>query len=344
MSFANMKKNNASALQGLQAQVQQSLENQNGGVAKDPRFWKHTYDKTTKVGSAVIRFLPFGDGERLPWASWQGYNFKTAAGSYWNRSRVTIGQPDPMAEINKTAWARNLAGDQNGCKDRTIKKRFVANIVVISDPANPQNNGQNFLYEYGPSIQDLILAKMAPKYEDQAKVPVFDWWKGANFELRSCEDKKFLSYKDSTFAPAGPLHPDDAVLEKIYNGMHDLVEFEKEEGNYKSYDDLKADAIKVLGARFVAGIFGEEFSPEAAAQSGGNPFGQAQQQAQKQAAPQGNPFGQQQAAVSNEPAAAGNPFEQQAASNEPAAAGNPFEQQAASTENVAADPFANIPL
>jgi hypothetical protein len=324
MSFANLKNNRANALQGIQTQVQQSLDNQNGGgAAKDPRFWKHTYDKKTQVGSAVIRFLPFGNGDRLPWAEWTQYNFQVAAGSYWNRIRKDIGGDDPMAELNKLAWARNQEGDQKGCKDRTIKKRFIANIVVLDDPAHPENNGKNFLYEYGPSIQDIIISAMAPKYADQAKVPVFDFWSGANFNLRSCEDKQFLSYKDSAFSPAGVLHDDEAVLEKVYNGMIDLAEFEKEEGNYKSYDELNVICIKILGARYVAGLRGEEFSPEQAASSGANPFAKEQQQQAQPAASAANPFAQQ----AQPAASAANPFAQQA-------------QPAAS----AADPFANLDL
>lgn len=368
MSFANLKNNRANALQGLQNQVQQSLDNQGGSAAKDPRFWKMPYDKTTKVGSAVIRFLPFGNGERLPWAAWTQYNFKHANGSYWNRIRTDLGgdEKDPMKEINSLAWARNLAGDQKGCKDRTIKKRFVANIVVLNDPANPANNGKVFLYEYGPSIQDIIMAAMAPKYDDQAKVPVFDFWAGANFNIRTCEDKKFLSYKDSQFAPAAPLHADDAVMENVYNQMHDLTEFEAAD-KYKSYDDLKAEVIKVVGARTWAELKGEQFSPEQAAQSGANPFGQ--EQAQQAAPAGGNPFanqGQQQAAsadanpFANQAAAApleqqqaaavdANPFGNQA--QEPAAEGNPFANQAELTEGqvaadpaAVADPFANLKL
>ena len=90
-SFANLKNNRATALAGLQSQVQQSLANQGGSGPKDPRFWKFTSDKATKLGQATIRFLPWGDGTRLPWATWTQYNFKTAAGSYWERIRTDLG-------------------------------------------------------------------------------------------------------------------------------------------------------------------------------------------------------------------------------------------------------------
>ena len=268
-----------------------------------------------------------------------------------------------MKEINKAAWARNLAGDQAGCKDRTIKKRFVANIVVVNDPAHPENNGKNFLYEYGPSIQDIIIGAMAPKYADQAKVPVFDLWAGANFNLRSCEDKQFLSYKDSEFSPAGVLHPDDAFLEKVYNGMIDLTEFEKEEGNYKSYDELKKQCVKILGAKYVAGVLGEAFSPEEAASAGGNPFAQEQQAqggfaAAQQAQGGFTPPVAQQSAVNADPFAAAqqpaatadaNPFATQA--QEPVVTADPFATQAqepatsgTAPEAASDDPFANLQL
>ena len=286
MSFAKLKQNRKTALSNLQQQVQQSLSNQGGSAAKDPRMWKLTIDKNTGLGNAIIRFLPWGDGNRLPWATWSQYNFKTAAGNYWNRIRTDLGEgnKDPMKEINSLAWERNQDGDKQGCKKRTIKHRFMANIVVLRDDAHPENNGKNFLYEYGPSIQDFIVDKMAPQYADQQKVMVHDWWEGANFSVRTCKNDDYISYKNSSFFPVSLLHADDAVMDKVYNGMIPLEEFEQDD-NYKSYEELEKEVIEHLGARYVAGLRGQPFTPDQAAQSGGNVFQQT-----GQPTPNINPF------------------------------------------------------
>lgn len=329
MSFADLKKNRQSSLQNLQNKVKQSGEQ--GGGNRDPRKWKLTYDKSTKVGSAIIRFLPFGNGERLPWAEWIEHSFKGKGGSYWNRSLKTIGQDDPIQELNSAQWERNQGNDQDEVKKRGRRFRYISNIVVVNDPAHPENNGKVFLFEYGPSIHKKIMAAMVPEYEDQSPCNVFDMWEGANFRYRSKDKAGYVNYDDSTFDPAGELHQDNNVLEVFYNGMHDLTEFEKEEApNYKSYEDLDKEMRKVLGGAYVAGIHGESYGAGDAAGAGENPFAnqQAPQGGGQQQAPQhgADPFANQQQAPQGQGA-------------DPFATQNQQDDLAASQHG--ADPFAN---
>ena len=341
-AFANLKKNRTNALAGLQKQVQQSVDNQGGGGNKDPRKWRYAFDKTTKVGSATIRFLPFGGGERLPWVEWYAFNFKSAAGSYWNRSLKTVGKEDPVAEFNALQWARNQGRDQDDVKGRKRKIRYITNIVVLNDPANKDNNGKVFLWEFGPAIHEKIMKAMVPEYEDQAPVPVFDLWEGANFKLRSKEKNQYLNYDDSTFEAAGPLHQDENVMETVYNGMHDLVEFESND-NYETYDELEKRMIKVLGARYVAAVRGETFNAEAAAGAGASPF-QKEDDGSQQAPAQQEKVKPQEPKLDDDPFAAqqdaGTNTASQAEDNK---ADDPFasQQQDAGAED---DPFANLNL
>ena len=362
MSFANLKKNKANALQALQSKVQASAAGEgSGNKNKDPRKWKLSYDKSTKKGSATIRFLPFGNGDRLPWVEWIYHSFEGKGGNYWNRSLVTLGQNDPVAELNKLQWTRGEGGargaDETAVRGRGRKLRYMANIVVISDPEHPENNGKNFIYEYGPAIHKTIMAAMVPEYADQSAVAVFDMWEGATFKIRTKDKAGFLNYDDSCFDAPAALHQDDNVLETIYNGMIDLGEFESE-ANYKSYDELTIQLKKVLGATYVGSLTGEVVNAQQAAESGGNPFAShvAQQQAapvaQQQAAPVNNdPFGQKApsaeldgdpfATVTAQPAAqqaTADPF----ASAQPATNADPF-AGAASVSNDD-DPFASLGL
>jgi hypothetical protein len=299
MSFAALKKNKTGALAALQQKVQASAAGEGGGGNKDPRKFKLTYDKTSKIGSAVIRFLPFGGGDRLPWAEWIEFSFKGKGGNFWNRSLKAIGQDDPVAELNHLQWERNQGADQDEVRKRGRRLRYISNIVVVSDPAHPENNGKVFLFEYGPAIHKKIIAAMVPEYEDQSPIPVFDMWEGATFRLRTKDKSGFLNYDDSTFDPASLLHKDDAVLEKFFDGMHDITEFEAE-SNYKSYADLDKDMRKVLGGAYVAAILGESFNPAAGAQQaagGGNPFPQKTEEQQQADTTVDDPFaGAQQAA------------------------------------------------
>ncbi len=343
MSFAELRKNKKNVLANLQ---KKAAENAGGsGSPKDERFWKPTYDKNTKVGSATIRFLPWGQAEgELSWVEWIEFSFKGKGGNYWNRSLRSLGQDDPVAELNHLQWERNHGNDQDEVKKRGRRLRYVANIVVINDPAHPENNGKNFLWEFGPAIQKKIMAKMAPEYEDQMPMNPFDLDDGANFRVRTKDKSGYLNYDDSEFDSPSLLHENDGVLEKIYNGMFDLKEFVTED-KWKKYDELKDQMIKVLGAQYVAGITGEAYSPAQAAGAGGNPFeAQQAQQAQQQQAGDVDPFANANAGQAKpddvDPFANANAGQANAAGNEP----DPFAGANTTAGADEDDPFANMEL
>ena len=94
MAFDNLMKNSGTALAKLQQKV-----NESKGGGKDPRQWKIPYD-SDKNGTALVRLLPWGDGERTPWVEWTEFSFKGKGGNYRNRSLKDLGKEDPVAELN----------------------------------------------------------------------------------------------------------------------------------------------------------------------------------------------------------------------------------------------------
>lgn len=342
MAFDNLKKNSGTALAKLQQQV-----NASKGGAKDPRQWKIPYD-ADKNGTALIRLLPWGDGERTPWVEWTEFSFNGKGGRYWNRSLKSIGQEDPVEELNQAHWnlARELnedfkTGKESGLvKTRGRKMQFVCNIFVLEDNMNPENVGQVKLFKYGAGIHKKIQDALTPQYKDQSPIQVFDFWEGANLRVRSKGKqvgKNLLpNYEDSAFGTPEPLHADNNVLRGIYDKMIDLTEFEAP-SNYKSYDDLRKEMLKAVGPREVSRIMGEDFNPAMAEANGANPFPQAgggeqadafarstqNQPAQQQA--------QQQAPVDNDPFANVGQAE----------GGDAFAQAANKQADPEADPFAN---
>lgn len=327
MAFDNLKKNSGNALAKLQQKV-----NESSGGKKDPRIWKIPYD-SNKVGTALIRLLPWGDGQRAPWVEWAEYSFRGKGGTYWNRSLKSIGKEDPVAELNNAQWslAREKGEDNqkwkgpesNAVKGRGERTYYMCNIFVLEDNMNPENVGQVKLFKYGPGIHKKIMAALVPEYKDQSPIQVFDFWEGANFRVRSkgkqAGDQLLPNYEDSAFMSPEPLHSSDDVLKGIYGKMIDLTEFEAE-SNYKSFDDLKKEMMKVIGPREVARIMGEEFNPAMAEAAGGNPFqeaggnsgqnndpfanstqNQANQQQQAPQQQQSDPFANANQAQSNDP-------------------------------------------
>lgn len=245
MSFADLKAK-AASMDSLVGAAQAD-----GGKAKkdsyvDERMWKPTRDKAGN-GYAVIRFLPTVEGDDLPWAKYWDHFFKGPTGQWFvEKSLTTLGKDDPVSELNSQLWNSGIESDKQIARDRKRRLHYVSNIYVISDPANPHNEGKVFLYNYGKKIFDKIMDAMQPQYQDETPVNPFDMWKGANFKLKIAKVEGYVNYDRSTFGDPEALSDDDTALEAIYNNEHSLQEF-TDPSSFKTYDELKLKLTRVLG-------------------------------------------------------------------------------------------------
>ena len=246
MSFENLKRN-----RDQMSKLVQAAEAVGGsGESKyqpDERIWKPTVDKAGN-GYAVIRFLPASEGAELPWVRYWDHGFKGPTGLWYIENSLTsIGQPDPVGELNSRLWNSGIESDKD--KARTQKRRlhYVTNILVLQDPSNPQNEGKVFLYQFGKKIFDKIMDVMQPSFADETPVNPFDFWDGADFKLKIRNVEGYRNYDKSEFSSASALYEsDESKLETVYNQLHNLSEY-TDPKNYKSYDELKAKLMRVLG-------------------------------------------------------------------------------------------------
>ena len=246
MSFANLKRNRDQISNLLQA-----AEAVGGSTEKksytDERMWKPTVDKAGN-GYAVIRFLPAGEGQDVPWARYWDHGFKGPQGQWYiEKSLTSIGLNDPVGEMNSLLWNSGIEADKD--KARTQKRRlhYVSNILVVSDPGNPANEGKVFMYQYGKKIFDKIMDMMQPQFQDEEPVNPFDFWEGANFKLKIRQVEGYRNYDRSEFkAPAPLLDGDEVQLQAVLNQLHDINSF-IDPANYKSYDALQTKLFEVLG-------------------------------------------------------------------------------------------------
>lgn len=244
-NFNNLKKSKSS-IDKLLAAVETTGGQQEKKSYGDDRFWKPTRDKSDN-GYAVIRFLPAPEGEDLPWAKYWDHGFKGPTGKWYIENSLTsIGQPDPVGEMNSELWASGREEDKVIVRERKRRLHYVTNIMVIKDEANPQNEGKVFLYKFGQKIFDKIMEAMQPEFADDEPVNPFDFWEGAYFKLKIRKVAGWINYDKSEFSSASALSDDDDELEKIYNKLHSLKDF-VDPKNYKSYDELKAKLNSVLG-------------------------------------------------------------------------------------------------
>lgn len=247
MSFANLK----SKSMDVSKLVSAANEMNGGGTEKksygDDRFWKPTVDEGGN-GYAVVRFLPAAEGQELPWVRYWDHFFKGPSGQWYiEKSLTTIGQNDPVSELNTRLWNSGIEDDKDTARKQKRRLHYVSNILVVQDPSNPANNGKVFLYDFGKKIFDKIMDKMQPEFPGEEPVVPFDFWNGADFQLKIRNVAGYRNYDKSEFkAPSALYEADEVKLEATYNQMFDLGEFTAPT-SFKPYDELKGRLEVVLG-------------------------------------------------------------------------------------------------
>ena len=262
MSLSTMKKSNS--LDKLLGAVQAENAPQEKKSYQDDRLWKPTMDKTGN-GYAVIRFLPAVEGEDMPWAKVWNHAFQGPTGQWYiENSLTTLGQNDPVSEMNSAYWNSGVESDKEIARRQKRKLQYFANIYVVQDPANPQNEGKVMLYRFGKKIFDKCMEAMQPAFQDESPVNPFDFWEGANFKLKLRKVDGYWNYDKSEFEAPSALFDDDDKLEETWKTQYPLSEFTSA-SNFKSYDELKKRLDMVLAGTTTVGNAAEvmEDAPKA---------------------------------------------------------------------------------
>lgn len=245
VDFAKLKSaSGKKSLEDLNKKLASIAGNESKGGADD-RFWTPTVDKAGN-GYAVIRFLPAPPNEDFPFVRIFDHGFQGPGGWYIENSLTTIGKNDPVSEYNSKLWNSGVEANKEIARKQKRRLHYISNIYVVSDSGNPDNEGKVFLYKYGKKIFDKLNEAMNPQFADEEAVNPFDLWAGANFKLKIRNVEGYRNYDKSEFDKAGPLFSDDSQLESVWKKEHSLQSF-LDASNFKSYDELQAKLMKVLG-------------------------------------------------------------------------------------------------
>ena len=245
-TFAELKKNRKSSFEKLTQKVNQVANPSEKKGFGDDRFWSPAVDKAGN-GYAVIRFLPASKNEDYPWVSYFDHGFQGPTGLWYIENSLTsLGKDDPVGQYNSKLWNSGIESQKEQARKQKRRLHYVSNIYVVSDAANPENEGKVFLFKYGKKIFQKINEVMNPQFEDEEAVNPFDFWEGANFKLKIRQVDGYRNYDKSEFDKVAPLSKNDEEMETIYNSLHSLKAFHADE-NFKSYAELETKLFKVLG-------------------------------------------------------------------------------------------------
>jgi hypothetical protein len=243
MAFSDLKRSSSSDFDFLQKE----LESKDGAGGAPSNEWKPALNKDKTGGGAIIRFLPAPAGENAPMVKLFQHVFQGPDDSWFiENCPTTIGGECPVCAANRQYYKNNQKELAAG---KSRKKKYIANILVIKDPANPDNEGKVMQWRFGQQIFDIIARTMKPEEGlGDEPIPVFNFWKGANFRLRITMKGQYWNYESSSFEAPTALSNDDDELESIYNQLMPLAPIVADD-QFKSYDELEKRLSEVMNPR-----------------------------------------------------------------------------------------------
>ena len=210
---------------------------------EDTRFYKLAKDKEGN-GGALIRFLPDSEKGMMKTV----YKINTTIEKNGKKrfvsefSPTTIGKPCPFQEEWQRLWNE---GKKEDAKRFGRSTKYLANIKVIKDPANPENEGKIFLLEMSGSLKDKIQNAVDPSVNDRAlgaqPKEMFNPLRGNSFRLVAkrgangqinYDSSEVINDITSVYASV------EEALSDIQNNTHKLSDFDKESG-YLTYEKLQ---------------------------------------------------------------------------------------------------------
>ncbi len=245
-SFAALKKSRQSQLDKLTEEINK-LNSKAQPKDDSDMYWKPTVDKAGN-GMAVLRFLPAPMGEDLPFVRVFSHAFQGPTGSWYiNNSLTTIGQKDPVGDLNAKLWNSGTEADKEIARKQKRTLKYYANVYIERDAGNPENEGKVKIFTFGKKIFDKLNEAMNPQFEDESPMNPFDLWSGASFKLKIRQVEGYRNYDKSEFdSPKALFDGDEEKMEAVWKQAHSLQQF-VDPKNFKSYDELKAKLDAVLG-------------------------------------------------------------------------------------------------
>jgi hypothetical protein len=267
MDIATLRKSRQNDFSKILGEFDKIAKPSEGKSYEDDRFWKLTPDKAGNA-TATIRFLPRVEGDEFPWVRIFNHSFQGPTGKWYiENSLTTLEENDPVGELNSRLWNSGSEANKEIALKQKRKLTYITNILIINDPAKPENNGQVKLFKFGKKIFDKIMDKANPTFEDEKPILVFDLWEGADFKLRMRKVDGYSNYDQSVFADQSALFGgDEKQLLDVVSRQYKLSEF-LERKNFKSYDELKRKLEMVLSgeggsSKTAAEMAEEEDRPE----------------------------------------------------------------------------------
>lgn len=256
----------ASAMDKLLGQLNKAQ--QRGGSTGDGKTYYYPQRDQAGNGSATIRFMPGKTDDDDLFVKVFSHGFEGPTGKWFiEECPTTIGEPCYCCEQNSLLWKTDIKANQeivsgvqgSNKPGRKRKESYIANIMVVEDEKNPENNGKIFLYKFGSKIFEKICEASKPTFKDKVAINPFELDGGANFKLRIRKVKGQTNYDMSDFDAPSVVKVDDAEWDK----MESLAQY-LDPKRFKSPEELEKRFNLAVGntVRLATSKVGEDSEQE----------------------------------------------------------------------------------
>lgn len=193
----------------------------------------------TKVGNTyTVRLLPYAKDPSKTFFHFYNHGWNSyATGQYVQTlSPQTFGERDPIAEERFRVLRTGSEEEKEKMQAIRRLEKWLVNIYVVDDPANPDNNGKVKILRYGKQLQKIITEAIEGEDAEEFGPRIFDLGPdGVNFKIKVEQQGDFPTYVSSRFTTAGKIDLSEDKQKDIYDKGFDLSEV----FTLKSYDQLK---------------------------------------------------------------------------------------------------------
>lgn len=194
----------------------------------------------TEVGNTyVVRLIPNIKNPSKTFFHYFTHGWNSfATGQYINLiSPNTWGERDPISETRYRLSKTGTDEEKEKASKLMRRENWMANVYVINDPVNPDNNGTIKLLRFGRQLHKIIMDAMQGDEAEELGPRIFDLTKnGCDFRIKVEKQGDYPTYVSSKFGMPKKLNIDyEGGVEAIHNDIFDLETV----FSVKSYDELK---------------------------------------------------------------------------------------------------------
>jgi len=153
-------------------------------------------------------------------------------------SPSTWGERDPISEARFSILKHGTEEEKEKAQKITRRENWTANVYVVDDPTNPDNNGKVKIMRFGRQLYKIITEAIEGEDADVFGPKIFDLSKdGISLKVKCERQGDFPTYVSSKFGPTASAIPgmDKDAEKEAFDSVHDLESLFP----VKSYDELK---------------------------------------------------------------------------------------------------------